>query len=325
MTVNIHVYTPIYGLMQLLTYQNNNPDLATGSQILSHQARNLVGNRISPILLDYSTMNQYNLFGNYAMPSDFGPSIAFTVLYAIISLMHIGIFAINFSRGHYFWPGLGFIFYSLCRVIGFALRIVWTYDISISQIGIPSEVFLILPQVLLTSFNLILAQRIFTWRHPVGGSRKLFWGFMLGLYAIVCGVIAMTIVTAAGLQVFLLSHKNYLNYVRCIQATSILIILYSLTSMSLIGLAYFFKPTRKDENLYTYQPWWIRSFKPFYFVRKGEPQEAGASFLKRNHNHRYAIRVIAATHHHYNTVKGLNNERGDLTHNVSLMILAVTT
>lgn len=131
MTVNIHVYTPIYGLMQLLTYQNNNPDLATGSQILSHQARNLVGNRISPILLDYSTMNQYNLFGNYAMPSDFGPSIAFTILYAIISLMHIGIFAINFSRGHYFWPGLGFIFYSLCRVIGFALRIVWTYDISV--------------------------------------------------------------------------------------------------------------------------------------------------------------------------------------------------
>lgn len=172
---------------------------------------------------------------------------------------------------------------------------------------------------------MILAQRIFTWRHPVGGSRKLFWGFMLGLYAIVCGVIAMTIVAAAGLQVFLLGHKNYLNYVRCIQATSILIILYSLTSMSLIGLAYFFKPTRKDENLYTYQPWWIRSFRPFYFVRKGEPQEAGASFLKRNHNHRYAIRVIAATHHHYNTVKGLNNERGDLTHNVSMMILAVTT
>ena len=47
--------------------------------------------------------------------------------------------------------------------------------------------------------------------------------------------------------------------------------------------------------------------------------------MKRNHNHRYAIRVIAATHHLHKTVKGLTNQRGDLTHNVSLMIIGVTT
>ncbi|KAI5970284.1 hypothetical protein CANMA_000636 [Candida margitis] len=325
MVVNPHVYTPIYGVMQLLTYQNNYPDPATGSQILSAQARNLLGPKIPQILVEYSAYSQYNLFGDYAMPSDKGPSILFTVLYSIIAAMYIALFGVNFSRGHYFWPGLGFIFYSICRVVGFGLRIQWTYDITQTAVGISSEVFLILPQVLLTSFNLILAQRIFTWRHPVGGSRKLFWTFMLGLYAIVAGVIAMTIVAAAGLQIFLLGHPNYQRYVKVIQASSILIILYSLTSISLLGLAFFFKPTRKDENLYTYQPWWIKSFSPFYFVKKGEPQEAGASFLKRNHNHRYAIRVIAATHHHYKTVKGLSNERGDLAHNVSMMILAVTT
>ena len=32
--------------------------------------------------------------------------------------------------------------------------------------------------------------------------------------------------------------------------------------------------------------------------------------MKRNSNHRHAIRVIAATHHHYKMVKGLSNERG---------------
>lgn len=325
MTVNIHVYTPIYGVMQLLSYQNNYPHPATGSKILSAQARNLLGRKIPQVLVDFSAESQYNLFGDYAMPSDLGPSILFTVLYTIIAIMYIALFSINFSRGHYFWPGIGFIFYSICRIIGFGLRVQWTHDITQTAVGISSEVFLILPQVLLTSFNLILAQRIFTWRHPVGGSRKLFWGFMLALYAVVAGVIAMTIVAAAGLQIYLLGAPNYHRYVKVIQASSILIILYSLTSISLLGLAFFFKPTRKDENLYTYQPWWIKSFNPFYFVKKGEPQEAGASFLKRNHNHRYAIRVIAATHHHYKTVKGLSNERGDLAHNVSMMILAVTT
>ncbi|CAL1186873.1 unnamed protein product [Candida parapsilosis] len=325
MTVNIHVYTPIYGVMQLLSYQNNFPHPATGSKLLSAQARNLLGKKIPQVLVDFSAGSQYNLFGDYAMPSDLAPSIVFTVLYTLVALGHITIFGINFSRGHYFWPGIGFIFYSICRVIGFGLRIQWTHDITQTPVGISSEVFLILPQVLLTSFNLILAQRIFTWRHPVGGSRKLFWGFMLALYAVVAGVIAMTIVAAAGLQIYLLGEPNYRRYVKVIQASSILIILYSLTSISLIGLAFFFKPTRKDENLYTYQPWWIKSFSPLYFVKKGEPQEAGASFLKRNHNHRYAIRVIAATHHHYKTVKGLSNERGDLAQNVSMMILAVTT
>ncbi|KAI5961699.1 hypothetical protein KGF57_001633 [Candida theae] len=323
--IDIHVYTPIYGIMQLLNAQNNLPNPATGSKILSAQARNLLGQTIPPVLVDFSASSQYNLFGNYATPNDLAPSIVFTVLYAIVVFLHTAVFAINCSRGHYFWPSLGFIFYAVCRTIGFAVRAAWTKDITLTAVGIASEVFLILPNVLLTSFNLILAQRIFTWRHPVGGSRKLFWGFMYGLYAIVAGVIAMTIFAAAGLQVFMLGTPNYHRYVKVIQASSILIILYSLTSMSLIGLAYFFKPTRKDENLYTYQPWWIKSFNPFYFVRKGEPQEAAASFLKRNHNHRYAIRVIAATHHHYKTVKGLNNERGDLTHNVSMMILAVTT
>ena len=322
---NPHVYTPIHGIITLLQYQNNYPHVSSGAGPLAFQARNLLGNKIPDVFVHYSTAIQFNLFGSYAQHYDIAPSIAFTVLYSIVTVLYILLFSFNYSRGHYFWPGIGFIIYGIFRVLGFAIRIQWVRDLSITGVGVASEVFLILPQVLLTSFNLILAQRIFTWRHPVGGSRKLFWGFMLALYAVVAGVIAMTIVAAAGLQIYLLGEPNYRRYVKVIQASSILIILYSLTSISLIGLAFFFKPTRKDENLYTYQPWWIKSFSPLYFVKKGEPQEAGASFLKRNHNHRYAIRVIAATHHHYKTVKGLSNERGDLAQNVSMMILAVTT
>ncbi|KAF6044561.1 hypothetical protein FOB58_004846 [Candida parapsilosis] len=313
---NPHVYTPIHGIITLLQYQNNYPHVSSGAGPLAFQARNLLGNKIPDVFVHYSTAIQFNLFGSYAQHYDIAPSIAFTVLYSIVTVLYILLFSFNYSRGHYFWPGIGFIIYGIFRVLGFAIRIQWVRDLSITGVGVASEVFLILPQVLLTSFNLILAQRIFTWRHPVGGSRKLFWGFMLALYAVVAGVIAMTIVAAAGIQVYLLGGPNYYRYVKVVQASSILIILYSLTSISLIGLAFFFKPTRKDENLYTYQPWWIKSFSPLYFVKKGEPQEAGASFLKRNHNHRYAIRVIAATHHHYKTGQGLSNERGDLAQSV---------
>ena len=70
----------------------------------------------------------------------------------------------------------------------------------------------------------------------------------------------------------------------------------------------FWLPTSKDESRYTYQPWWIESFAPFYFVEKGAAQKAEASFMKRNSNHRHATRVIAATHHHFKMVKGLSNK-----------------
>ena len=139
--------------------------------------------------------------------------------------------------------------------------------------GVPMRC-LIIPSIILVSINLILAQRLFTWRHPVGGSRKLFWSIMIGLYIVVLGVIAMTIVASAIPYLYYLSERAYKNYQKVVQASAILIILYTLTAVSLIALSYFFKPTTKDENLYTYQPWWIESFHPFYFVRPHAAQEA---------------------------------------------------
>lgn len=322
---NIHEYTAVHGLMRLLQHQNNYPDPGSGAHVLSAQARNLLGPNIPDVMVGYTVAMQYNLFGDYPFTKDIAPSAVFTALFGLVLVAHLTIFTINYSRGHYFWPQIGFIIYAICRLLGFALRIAWSHDLSNTGIGVTGEVFLILPTVLLPSYNLILAQRIFTWRHPVGGSRRLFWNLMLTLYAVVAGVVAMTIVASTCMNIYLLGAPNFQRYIHVIQASSILIITYSLTAVALIALAFFFKPTRKDENLCTYQPWWIESFSPFYFVRKGEPQEAAMSFLKRNHNHRFAIRVIAATHHHYKMVKGLTTERGDLTHNTSMMIIAATT
>ncbi|CUM66159.1 uncharacterized protein PRCAT00003817001 [Priceomyces carsonii] len=317
-------YTATHGLMQLLRYQNNYPSPSTGSQVNADQAHALLGG-IPPVMLQYSTNMQINLFGDYPTHKDYAPSAIFAAVFGIIMILHLVIFLVNYSRGHYFWLSLGWSFYGLCRFVGFVMRPIWAKDLSRTRIGISDEVFLILPSIFLVSFNLILAQRLFTWRHPVGGSRRLFWAIMIGLYIFVCGVVAMTIVASAVPYLYFLSGEVFSRYQKTVKCSAILIILYSLTSIALIALSYFFKPTTKDENLYTYQPWWIESFSPFYFVKKNAAQEAEETFMKRNHNHRHAIRVIAATHHHNNMVEGLTNERGDLKHNISLCIISIST
>ena len=210
------------------------------------------------------------------------------------------------------------------KVIGFATRAVWSLDITRLQLGLTSEVFLIVSTFVIVSANLILAQRLFTWRHPVGGSRKLFWFTMMALYSIVCVIIAITILASFVPYLYFLSEKSYRSWIHTVQFTAVLIIAYCFTSVALIGLS-FWLPTKKDENRYTYQPWWIESFAPFYFVKKGAAQKAEETFMKRNSNHRHATRVIAATHHHFKMVKGLSNVRGDLKHNVSMGILIITT
>lgn len=311
--------------MQLLGAQNNMPAEGTGIMILVNQAHNLLGPKIPDIMVQYTLDRQLNLFGNYPAKSDIIPSAIFAAVFGLFMIAHFFVFLMNFSRGHYFYLSFAWIFYNFMKVVGWIFRILWAKDITNTKIGIAGEVFLILSTMVLVSFNLILAQRIFTWRHPVGGSRKLFWNTMFALYGIVLGIIAMTILASAIPYIYFLSEKSYGAYKKCVMASSILIIMYLLTSISLLSLAFFFKPTRKDENLYTYQPWWIESFSPFYYVEHNAAQKAEETFMKRNHNHRYAIRVIAATHHHYNMVEGLSNQRGDLKHNYSMALLATST
>ncbi|CAN3375794.1 hypothetical protein DIURU_003775 [Diutina rugosa] len=317
-------YTPTHGILQLLRYANNMPAEGTGAYWLNKAGVNLMGH-IPPYIMDYVVYWQLNLFGDYPNHVDVAPSIVFIVVFSVLLFFHTLIFAINCSRAHYFWISLGWIFYCILKIIGFSLRIKWSSNIGLTQTGIASEVFLILPTIILVSFNLILAQRLFTWRHPVGGSRRLFWNTMIALYAVVFGVIAWTIVASAVPYQYYLSLSAYKSYQKAVQASSILILLYTFTALILIGLSYFFKPTAKDENLYTYQPWWIESFGPFYFVKKGAKHEAEETFMKRGSNQRHAIRVIAATHHHNNMVEGLSNSRGSLTHNWSICIVTATT
>ncbi|CUM66160.1 uncharacterized protein PRCAT00003818001 [Priceomyces carsonii] len=312
-------------VMALLSAINNGADIRTGIYGIVWYSWRLFGPRVPQALIDYNVGVQINLFGGYPTTKDIVPSAIFAVVFGLLAIFHILIFILNFSRGHYFFLSLAWAFYCILRVVGWVLRITWGQDIVRVKMGIANEVLLIIPSILLVSFNLILAQRLFTWRHPVGGSRKLFWSFMWVSYGFVAVVTVITIVASAIPYMYFLSTSQFMIYQALVKWSAIMIIVYSLTSINLIALSYFFKPTAKDENLYTYQPWWIESFAPFYFVKKNAAREAEETFMKRNHNHRHAIRVIAATHHHYNMVEGLTNKRGDLKHNFSLSIIIFST
>lgn len=321
---NFYGYSASAGLTEFFQcVQNFNQ--GTGIQYLVKYTKNINGPDIPKALLKYSVSVQNNLFGNYPTQDDVIPSCIFATLFGVIGFIHLAIFIINTSRGHHFWISLIWFGNCIMRLIGFSLRAVWGHDQSLVTLGLASEFFLVIPSLILVSFDLILAQRLFTWRHPVGGSRKLFWGVMFTMYGVVTILIAITVVASFVPYIYYLSMSAYESWKKVVQATAVVVILYSFTSMSLIALSYLFPPTTNDDNLYTYQPWWIESFSPFYFVRPGAAREAEETFMKRNHNHRHAIRVIAATHHHYNMVEGLTNQRGTLKHNISMAIICTTT
>lgn len=312
-------------MMGLLCSLADGRDPGTGIKPFVKYGKNLLGPKLPQILLDYNVGVQVNLFGGYPQQSDLVPLAIFAAVFSIFSIAHLAIFIINCSRNHYFYLSLYWSAYGILRVLGFGLRIRWLKDITLVDLAIADEAMLVLGGVFLSASNLILAQRLFSWRHPVGGVRRLFRYTMYVLYMIVAGVIAMTVLACAIPYLYYLSTQAFLNYKICVMTSAILIILYSLTAIFLLALSYFFQPTRKDENLYTYQPWWIESFSPFYFVKKGAKIEAEETFMKRNHNHRHAVRVIAATHHHYNMVEGLTNQRGTLKHNTSILIILIST
>ncbi|KAG5418877.1 hypothetical protein I9W82_003595 [Candida metapsilosis] len=319
------VYTASHGVGQMaLVSIFNGAAQGSGVSPMLKWGKNLIGPELPPALVNYFIDTQLNLFGSYPNHEDKVPSIVFAVLFAVTFVVHVIIFIINTLRGHYFYLSLMWMLYSGLKVIAFALRAQWSNDITQISIGLTSEVLLIIPSVLIVSANLILAQRLFTWRHPVGGSRKLFWNFMIGTYIMVGILMGVTITISLVPYLHAVGNTSYWSWIHSQQFSAFMIILYDLTSIALIGLS-FWLPTKKDEMRYTYQPWWIESFAPFYFVKKHAAPKAEQTFMKRNSNHRHATRVIAATHHHFHSVKGLTNQRGTLKHNVSMGILIIST
>ncbi|KAH3665992.1 hypothetical protein OGAPHI_004181 [Ogataea philodendri] len=269
----------------LKSYTNNAAD-GTGIVKLvdiTKKALHLKSNsQIPSTLVDYVKGQQQAQFGSYPDHKDVAPSSVFTAVFFLLMLGHLYIFTRNSTRGHWFPLSLAFAFYCLLRLLGFALRIAWAKDILRLHVGIASEVLLILPTVFLASFNLVLAQRIFTWKHPVGGNCKPFWYIMLAIYSIVAAVVIMTIVAGTVPYLYLLSQSHYDMCRNVVKATSIMICIYSVLAILLVLSAFLIPSSSKDRSSLVFQPFWIKSFSPTYFVDKHAAQEGRRLFVLRH-------------------------------------------
>lgn len=313
------------GIWHLFQALNNGGAEGTGANKLMIITRNFVGHKIPPAFISYLNNVQSDQLGSFPTSNDIIPCAIFLGLFLLIGIIHFSVFQINFNRGHYFYLSLVWVGYSAFNCIGWACRLAWATDITMITVGVVSEIFLIVPSIIIVSANLYLTQRLFAWRHPVGGSRRLFWNIMIGQYCAVLIIMALTIFVAVVPTFRFLSTSIFTKYRLINKISSILIILYSISSLILLALSYFYKPQDDDINLFTYQPWWLESFSPLYFVEYGAAQRAAETFLKRERRHRNAVRVIAATKNHYKVVEGVSNGRADLKHNISLGIIVSTT
>lgn len=111
-------YTPAHGVGKLIeeTLFNGAAE-GTGVNKILIWGRNVVGYNLPQNLIDYFIDTQNNLFGSYPNHQDYAPSIVFAVLFAILMIVHIIVFIINTSRGHYFYLSLVWIFYCMMKVV----------------------------------------------------------------------------------------------------------------------------------------------------------------------------------------------------------------
>lgn len=243
------------------------------------------------------------LFGDYPASNDRAPSGLFIALFSIFALAHFYMFLRNKMSGQNFWPSFGLAMYCVMRVIGFGLRINWSFDTMRVDTGIAATVFCVVPVVYISIMNMLFGHRIFTWRHPETGNSKWFNGLMTTVYLVVLGVIVMGILGQAIPYLYFLGEKN-LNMCRKVaQAAAILQTLYAFAGLALILNAYAFKPGtidhrfgkfgkpgHKSELPATISPVWIESTGLFYFPKKGSQ----ITYYKDQVPEGKAIRVIAS-------------------------------
>lgn len=314
-------------LISLFRSQTNGAADGTGVLKLVDKAKALLGNNLPQYLVDYTLSIQMSIFGDYPSSKDIAPSAIFLSIFIIFTLAHLYIFTKNMMRGHRFWLSLLFAFYCFLRFLGFTLRVVWAKDILKMKTGIASEIFIVIPVVILAGLNLILAQRIFTWRHPHLGSTKFFWANMITTYAIVTGVVVMAIIGSVVPYIYFLSEHHFKMCKQVNQAASVLCVLFSLLAIFLVAAAYLVPSSKRDVSMWTYQPWWVESFGMWYFVPKDSAKRAEKSFKERDDHAFNATRIIASTHERSNQVERVQSidKSGKLGHNHSILIIALTT
>ncbi|KAG7741816.1 hypothetical protein KL923_001071 [Ogataea haglerorum] len=303
---------------------------------IAKNALHLQSNRQIPdALITYLKDQQQSQFGSYPDHKDIAPSSVFTAVFFLLMLGHLFIFTKNKTRGHWFPLSLGFAAYCLIRLLGFALRIAWAKNILRLHTGIASEVLLVLPTVFLASLNLVLAQRLFTWRHPVGGNQKYFQIAMMTIYLLVVAVVVMTIVAGVVPYLYFLSQSHYNMCRNVVKVTSVLICFYSLLAILLVMCAFLIPPSSRDKKATVFQPFWITSFAPTYYIPQGAAEEGRYLFVQRHGDlaklsERTILRggdlySMADESSQLNQYEAQEEAKYSIKHNSSILLVALTS
>lgn len=298
----------VAGVCKYLHVLMNLPDERSGSAKWVGIGEKLMG-KSPPVLVNYLKSQQVSVFGGFPNSQEVA-SLVFAAIFAILAIIHLVVFGVNFSRHHYFYLSLGFVVYCTLRVIGFVTRIFWSRDLTNINLGIVSQVFMIVSLVLLVGFNMMLASRWFTGRFP--RSYKIISRVVILLYIIGGLIIVMTTICTVIPHYYFVSTRVWDHYYRGSEAASLLLVLYSLTSVGLLVLGLLCKDENSD--FCTYQPWWIESFSPLYFVKKERDEEC------MQHN---TVRTIIT--HQKTKNNSTDNPSNTTNNNLTLSIILTST
>lgn len=250
--------------------------VGTGISKMLAKTKFYIGNDIPENVVKYAMTTQAAIFGDYPTSKDYAPCGVFIAVFAIIAMAHLYIWFRDRMKGHKFYQSFGLGMYGLLQVIGFALRLGWSKDVTRLNVGIASLVFNIASVLIVNIMNVILAHRIFTARHPETGSASWFNAIMNLIYLLVIGVLVMAIVAQVVPYLYYIDEKHYTMCKKVVRGASVLAMLIAFCGLPIIGLAYMFKPgalvflgnktSKHGGPVTTVSPTWIKSFGTFSYT-----------------------------------------------------------
>ncbi|KAG5368885.1 hypothetical protein CJU90_1119 [Yarrowia sp. C11] len=250
--------------------------VGTGISKMLAKTKFYIGNDIPENVVKYAMTTQAAIFGDYPTSKDYAPCGVFIAVFSIIAIAHLYIWLRDRMKGHKFYLSFGLGMYGLLQVIGFALRLGWSQNVTRLNTGIASLVFNIASVLIVNVMNVILAHRIFTARHPETGSASWFNAAMNLIYLLVIGVLVMAIVAQVVPYLYYLDEKHYTMCKKVVRGASVLAMLMAFCGLPIIGLAYMFKPgalvflgnkqSKHGGPVTTISPTWIKSFGTFSYT-----------------------------------------------------------
>ncbi|ODQ64208.1 hypothetical protein NADFUDRAFT_47473, partial [Nadsonia fulvescens var. elongata DSM 6958] len=176
-------------------------------------------------------------------------------------------------------------FYCIFRMLGFALRLGWSKNVLNVNVAIASTVFAVVSVLYVNAMNLILAHRIFTFRHPETGNALWFNAMISLVYVAILATVIMGIVAQSIPNLYYLTQKHLTMCQQVTQVAGVLAVIMAFLGIVLIVAAYVFKPGSLSGRLFvfhkdpaarsraelpiTISPVWLERFSGTYLPVKG--------------------------------------------------------